>query len=286
MSGVSDVNGDGRGDVVIGAFSEDPGASPNEAGRAYIFDGSTGALLQTLVSPNEEDLGYFGQSVSGISDINGDGRGDVVIGAYFEDPGASPSDAGGGLTSSTAQPRALLRTLVSPNEETSGRFGGYVSGVSDVNGDGRGDVVIGAYLEDPGASPSDAGRAYIFDGSTGALLRTLVSPNEETTGRFWSSVVRGFGRQRRRTRGCRNWSRLRRSRRESFRCGEGLHLRRLDRRTPSNVGVPQRGDFGPIWNLGVRGFGRQRRRPRGCRHWRPSGRSGRESLRRGEGLHL
>jgi len=34
----------------------------------------------------------------------------------------------------------------------------------DVNGDGYDDVVLGAYGEDPGASPSGAGRAYVFSG--------------------------------------------------------------------------------------------------------------------------
>ncbi len=190
LSGVPDVNGDGRGDVVVGARSDDPGGSPTDAGRAYVYDGVTGALLHTLVSPNEEDTGNFGQSVSGISDVNGDGRGDVVVGAYYEDPGGSPSDAGRAhiYDGSTG---ALLHTLVSPNEEVDGNFGVSVTGVSDVNGDGRGDVVVGAYFEGPGGSPSQAGRAYIFDGSTGALLHTLVSPNEGVDGRFgvWVSGV-------------------------------------------------------------------------------------------------
>ncbi|MCA9450234.1 MAG: FG-GAP repeat protein, partial [Candidatus Omnitrophica bacterium] len=72
--------------------------------------------------------------------------------------------------------------LASPNEEVGGDFGWYLSGVPDINGDGSGDVVVGARSDDPGGSPTDAGRAYIFDGATGALLQTLVSPNEEDTG--------------------------------------------------------------------------------------------------------
>ena len=52
--------------------------------------------------------------------------------------------------------------LASPNEEKNGYFGFSVSGVPDVDGDGCGDVIVGAHLEDPGVSPSDAGRAYIY----------------------------------------------------------------------------------------------------------------------------
>ncbi len=58
----------------------------------------------------------------------------------------------------------LLRTLTSLNEEAEGRFGLAVAGVSDATGDGRGDVLIGAPFEDPGVSPTDAGRAYLFSG--------------------------------------------------------------------------------------------------------------------------
>jgi hypothetical protein len=63
---------------------------------------------------------------------------------------------------STAQ---VLYTLVSPNEEEDGLFGLSVSGAGDANGDGYDDVVVGAPVEDPGSSPTDAGRAYVFDGS-------------------------------------------------------------------------------------------------------------------------
>ncbi len=73
---------------------ESPGTSPTEAGRAYVFSGQTGSLLSTLTSPNEETWGWFGVSVSGRGDVNGDGRADPMVGAHNEDPGASPSGAG------------------------------------------------------------------------------------------------------------------------------------------------------------------------------------------------
>lgn len=187
VSGIPDITGDGSGDVVVGAWQENPGLSPASAGRVHIFDGSSGTFLRTLVSPNEQEDGFFGVSVSGIPDVNGDGRGDVVVGADYEDPMPGPSRAGrayifDGFTGNS------LWTLVSPNGDAEGEFGYSVSGIPDVDGDGRGDVIVGAYQENPGASPTNCGRAYIFSGATGAWLRTLASPTQQADGRFGFSV--------------------------------------------------------------------------------------------------
>ncbi len=183
VSSAGDVNGDGKADVIAGAFHENPGASPVDAGRAYIFSGADGSLLFTLVSPNEEAGGEFGISVSGAGDVNADGKADVIVGARLEDPGTSPVNAGRAYVFSGAD-GSLLFTLVSPNEEASGQFGIRVSGAGDVNSDGRADVIVGAMTEDPGTSPINAGRAYIFSGADGSLLFTLASPNEQAAGHF------------------------------------------------------------------------------------------------------
>ena len=199
VAGIPDVDGDGRGDVVVGAYQENPNASPQEAGRAYIFSGSSGAPLFTLMSPNEEVFGFFGWAVAGIADADGDGRGDVVVGAYIESPGVSPEAAGRAYIFSGSS-GALFRTLVSPNEISNGIFGFCVAGIADVNGDGRGDVVVGAQNESPGTSPDYAGRAYIYSGSTGTMLWTLASATEEFGGGFGRAVanvpdVNGDGRE-------------------------------------------------------------------------------------------
>jgi hypothetical protein len=187
VAGAGDVNGDGYADIIVGAPGEDPGAAPDRAGRAYVFSGQDGSVLQSLASPNEEELGHFGNSVSGAGDLDGDGYGDVLVGAYYEDPGASPDSAGRAYLFSGAT-GALLHTLVSPNEESEGRFGISVSGAGDVNNDGLDDVVVGACGESPGASPDRAGRAYVFSGQDGGLLHTLVSPNEQAVGLFGNAV--------------------------------------------------------------------------------------------------
>ncbi len=52
-------------------------------------------------------------------------------------------------------------TLISTNEILDGRFGSTVAGVPDVNGDGRGDVIVGAPGETAGGQ-LEAGRAYLY----------------------------------------------------------------------------------------------------------------------------
>ncbi|MEP0842594.1 MAG: FG-GAP repeat protein [Phycisphaerae bacterium] len=192
VAGVPDVNGDGRGDVVVGAYLEEVSGGQADAGRAYLFSGATGALLATLKPPVEDFTGNFGWSVSGIPDVNGDGRGDVIVGA-LNGNGGWPDGKGQVYLFSGATGQ-WLRTIDSPNGEAGGSFGSAVLGISDVNGDGRGDLLIGAPAENvpnpgqPTQQIENAGRAYLFSGSSGGLLASYVSANPETSGKFGSSV--------------------------------------------------------------------------------------------------
>jgi hypothetical protein len=74
-----DTNGDGYADVVISAFGV-----ASSAGRAYVFTGGVGGVASgsavTLMGLDGAS-GYFGASVAGAGDMNGDGFADVVAGA-------------------------------------------------------------------------------------------------------------------------------------------------------------------------------------------------------------
>jgi hypothetical protein len=83
VSGIPDVNGDGLGDFIVGAPGEF-GMGIDTAGRAYIFSGLDGSLIRAHSSPNAVLDGRFGQAVSGVPDLNNDGRGDYIIGATGE----------------------------------------------------------------------------------------------------------------------------------------------------------------------------------------------------------
>ena len=186
VAGAGDVDGDGVPDLIVGAGHEDPGNSPDLAGRAYVFSGQDGSLLLELVSPNEEADGVFGDSVGGAGDVNRDGFADVIVGA----PGEGPGTRAGRTYVISGKDGSLIWELTSPNEGPGdGSFGDSVAGAGDTNQDGFVDLIVGAHEEEPDGSPRDAGRTYVFSGRDGSLLLELKSPNEEEESHFGYSVA-------------------------------------------------------------------------------------------------
>ncbi|MGC2288757.1 MAG: hypothetical protein WA688_02730 [Thermoplasmata archaeon] len=131
-----------------------------------------GIMVVTLTSPNALFRGDFGDSVA-VSGTT------VVVGAPRETVKGDP-DAGHSYLFD-AKTGALISTLTSPNAQKDGFFGASVavSGTTAVVG-ASGEIVKGA---------SAAGHAYEFNAETGALIRTLTSPNAQSGGTFGVSVA-------------------------------------------------------------------------------------------------
>jgi len=160
--------------VVVGASGDSAGGFAS-AGRAYIFNATTGHLLRTLTSPKAQADGQFGYPVA----IRGS---TVLVGATGES--VKGRSGAGRVYAFDATTGARLFTLTSPNAIVNGSFG-YSLAASDSQ------FAVGA----PGESVSGlslAGRVYVYNLESGARLLSLKSPSAQVDGSFgWGVGIDG-----------------------------------------------------------------------------------------------
>lgn len=160
VSGVGDADGDGFDDVIVGAYLADIFAT--DSGSASLYSGQTGGLLYTLSGQLTGD--EFGSEVSAAGDVNGDGMADFMVGAPGDDTFGSEA---GAVYVFTGQGAPLH--LIS-NGNVGDRMGGTLSPLSDRDGDGKADLLVGVQFDDHAGV--DAGAAFVFSGATGLAIES------------------------------------------------------------------------------------------------------------------
>jgi hypothetical protein len=150
---LGDLDGDGADDFGVTA----PFFGGGTVGKAYVYSGRSGALLNSITGVENSRLGY---GMTSAGDANADGTPDYVIGGF------GPA---GYVALYSGIDHSLIYTLTSPLGLAEG-FGASVNSAGDVDADGYGDIVVGAPLADASDTITDTGRIYVLSGVDGAVL--------------------------------------------------------------------------------------------------------------------
>jgi hypothetical protein len=175
VDGIGDLDGDGRDDVAVAAFT----GGPTGNGRVYLLSGRDGALLRTLdpVPGGNGALGWF--FVHGVGDMDLDGAPDVYVGDFSDS--TAGAFAGRGYVFSGGD-GSIIHLI---DGENPGDGLGMGRGAGDVTGDGVPDLLVGAYLNSEGAA--QGGKCYLYSGADGSLIRTFTS--DQPNGQIGFDVV-------------------------------------------------------------------------------------------------
>ncbi|HYE47549.1 MAG TPA: hypothetical protein VEA44_17420 [Caulobacter sp.] len=175
--GTADLNGDGIGDILVGA----PGSSTDQdwQGAVFVVNGMASghpeliflhpASVNHVAGALEND--FVGRPVTSAGDVNGDGIEDMIIGAP-----RSPSGAHlGGAYVVFGRPGGIGASLDLATLDGSDGFlitaaqlyasaGASVAAAGDIDGDGYGDLIIGAPQSTGLGYGQITGEAYVLYG--------------------------------------------------------------------------------------------------------------------------
>ena len=173
---VGDVNGDGYGDLIVGALQWD-GASQSQ-GQAWFYLGSAGGLPSTpsgeFVNPEPQTNAFMAGAIA-VGDLSANGFDDIAIGVSRHD--AAINDQGRVLIygGRAAGPNPNVPLVLDGPDPESLQFGQELAVVGDLTGDGIVELAVGMPF-------AGQGRVHIVPGSMDALDPTTGTTISADTG--------------------------------------------------------------------------------------------------------
>jgi hypothetical protein len=161
VANAGDVNGDGRLDQAIGmpatsslapvqgaaAVSYGIATDPTQLAGAHVDLADPLAVAYTVQGQIAGDL--LGASVAGIGDLTGDGVPDLLVGAPQDGapdrPGAGAAYVVAGRNDGSAVPATSAATLELLGPAAGAHTGAVVTGIGDIDADGRPDLAVGSW---------------------------------------------------------------------------------------------------------------------------------------------
>lgn len=154
-------NSDGSATLAIGAQN----AGDNNRGRVYVYRLKGTAAAPAFVIEGDDNSRNLGQMfVTSPGDTNADGFADIYVSDFSDN-----TDAQGGGKVRIVSGKDGSDLLVITGKHPREGLGTSPSDAGDVNGDGVGDLVIGAWNNAEAAAAG--GKVYLYDGKSGELIR-------------------------------------------------------------------------------------------------------------------
>ncbi|KAG7469998.1 hypothetical protein MATL_G00134920 [Megalops atlanticus] len=179
---VGEFTGDSEQELIAGV----PRGAQN-FGYVAVINSTNLTFIQNFTG--EQMASYFGYTVA-VSDLNGDGRDDVLVGAplfmdrEFE---SKPREVGRVYAYLQEDILTFSDPVILTGTDVFGRFGSAVASLGDLNQDGFHDIAVGA----PFAGDERRGRVYIYNGQSHGLK---MQPSQVLEGPWASQAVpAGFG---------------------------------------------------------------------------------------------
>ncbi len=166
VAAVGDVQGDGFDDLLLSTYARETDAGGQ--GTAWLVSGPlvTGEVSSVAsASWDALDDELLGVGLSGAGDLDGDGYGDLLVGAPAHDNWSTASGAVyvfSGLDAGQGDVDDAIAVVEGDGPDDLVGQAGALTRVGDLDGDGQDDLVFGSPYED--GSGSERGGLYLFYG--------------------------------------------------------------------------------------------------------------------------